>query len=188
MIHRPMKTIRTITCLIFLTLLSGCKEDAKNQTSSTNVQSDTPKSDSKTTNEVLNKRQFQAFFPQQLGGYELKDVSVLASNAIATGTYIKGNDYNHSLVLTLQDGNRKGSGIIKNFDMSYGQDLKPAPGSEYIKKERDGYRTIALVQPQIGRNLIEFTYTNRFRISLEGVEDVDTLWSYLDKENLAILD
>ncbi|MEE1963603.1 hypothetical protein V1387_12985 [Allomuricauda taeanensis] len=183
-----MKIIRTIACLVFLTLLSGCKEDAKNQTSTTDVLSNAQKSDSKTTNDVLDKQQFQAFFPQQLGGYELKDVSVLASNAIATGTYIKGNDYNHSLVLTLQDGNRKGSGIIKNFEMSYEQDLKPAPGSEYIKKERDGYKTIALVQPQVGRNLIELTYKNRFRISLEGVEDVDTLWRYLDKENFAILD
>ena len=183
-----MKIRITIAYVVCITLLSGCKEDTKNHPSTTDVQSNSPRSDSKTTNEELNKQQFQAFFPQQLGGYELKDVSILASNAIATGTYIKGSDYNHSLVLTLQDGNRKGSGIIKNFEMSYQQDLKPAPGSEYIKKERDGYRTIALVQPQIGRNLIELTYKGRFRISLEGIEDVDTLWNYLDKENFVILD
>lgn len=183
-----MKIRITIVYLVCITLLSGCKEDTKNQTSTTDVPSKAQKSESKTTNEVLDKQQFEAFFPQQLGGYDLKDVSVLASNAIATGTYIKGNDYNHSLVLTLRDGNRKGSGIIKNFDLSYEQDLKPSPGSEYIKKERDGFKTIALVQPQIGRNLIELTYKDRFRISLEGIEDVDTLWTYLDREHFTILD
>jgi len=182
---------------LFVLLLLGCRQNLQKEqqsTTSPEMETATPNapsiSNSKTKSggEVLSKAEFQAFFPKQIGPYERMDISVLKTNAIATGTYIKGKDYNTSLVLTLQDGNRKNSGIITNFLISYDQNLKGPQGTEYIKKERDGYKTIAFLQPEIKRNLIECIYKNRFRISLEGVDDVATLWQYLDKENFSKLE
>ncbi|TCL68719.1 hypothetical protein EV196_101138 [Mariniflexile fucanivorans] len=60
--------------------------------------------------------------------------------------------------------------------------------TEYVYAEHDGYKTIAFLQPNIKRNNIRFIYNNRFRISIEGPDSADVLWSYIDFENLKKLD
>ena len=139
---------------------------------------------------VLTKAEVENFFPKQLGDYKLfnVDVVLLKSKGTAAGTYFKNNDFNHSLVYTLEDGQRKGSAILKNFETSYASELNGPEGTKYVKKERDGYKTIAFLQPGINRNSIGFIYKNRFKLSLEGVVAPDVLWAYFRKEDLVKLD
>lgn len=133
---------------------------------------------------LLTEGQFNDFFPKEIGDYKLTNVSVLMSSAIASALYVEGNDYDHTMTYSLEDGYRKGSAIIRNFEDSYNLKLQGPAGTEYIYKERDGYKTIAFLQPNINRNDIRFIYNNRFRLTLDGIEDVSTLWSYFKKEDL----
>lgn len=135
---------------------------------------------------ALTKNEVENFFPKQMGDYKLfnVDVSLLKSKGTASGTYIKGNDYDHNLTYTLEDGNRKGSAILKNFEDGYKSTAKGPAGTEYLRKERNGYKTIAFLQHNIHRYSISFIYNQRFRLSLEGVEKPDVLWTYFKKEDL----
>ena len=135
---------------------------------------------------MLTKEQANDFFPKQIGDYKLINVydKLLKTNGIASGTYIKGNDYNSSLTYTLEDGNRKGSAILKNFEDGYKSTAKGPKGTEYIRKERDGYKTIAFLQNNINRYSLSFIYNQRFKLSLEGVEKPDELWTYFKKEDV----
>ena len=141
---------------------------------------------SKPEHTILTKAQIENFFPKQLGDYVLFniDVSLLKSKETASATYIKNNDFNHTMVYTLEDGMRKKSATLKNFESSYNTDLKGPESTEYIKMERDVYKTIAFLQPKINRNTISFIYSNHFKLSLEGVEKPDVLWQYFRKEDL----
>ncbi len=160
---------------------SGKGETASIQKTSESVSKEAP---------ALTKAEVENFFPKQLGDYKLfnVDVVLLKSNGTAGGTYIKNNDFNHSLVYTLEDGYRKGSAILKNFETSYASELKEPEGTKYIKKERDGYQTIAFLQPEIERNSIGFIYKNRFKLSMGGIEAPNVLWTYFHKEDLVKLD
>jgi hypothetical protein len=103
---------------------------------------------------------------------------------MATGGYGPLNSqYNFSI----EDG-AGSKAIVKNFFNTYSQHLIGSSGNEYVYKERDGYKTIAFLQPKINRNQISFIYNNRYRITLEGSDDVDALWKYIDFENLKKLD
>jgi hypothetical protein len=135
---------------------------------------------------ALTKNEVELFFPKQLGDYRLfnVDVSLLKSKGTASGIYIRENDYDHSLSYTLEDGNRKGSAILKNFEDGYKSTTKGPKGTEYIRKERNGYKTIAFLQHNINRYTVSFIYNQRFLLSLEGVEKPDVLWSYFEKEDL----
>jgi hypothetical protein len=161
---------------------SNLKANAEKQVT-TNEKSNTPSKDLN-SNKILTEAQFKDFFPEEIGGYKLVNVSVLTSSGLASAMYIKGNDYNHSLNYSLEDGNRKGSAIIRNFEDSYNLKTQGPAGTEYVYKERDNYKTIAFLQPQIKRNDIRFIYNNRFRLTLEGTEDIETLWNYFKKEDL----
>lgn len=137
---------------------------------------------------ILTKAQFNDFFPKEIGAYKLINVSVLMSSALASGSYIKNNDYNTSMTYSLEDGHRKGSAVLRNFEDAYNIKNQGPQGTKYLYIERDGYKTIAFLQPIIIRNDVGFVYNNRFRITMEGIEDVDVLWSYIKKEDLQKLD
>ncbi|MEZ4842331.1 MAG: hypothetical protein R2821_12675 [Flavobacteriaceae bacterium] len=138
----------------------------------------------------LTKQQATDFFPKQLGDYKLfhVDVNLLKSNGSASASYVKGNDFDHSLTYSLEDGQHKGSAILKNFEASYNSDLKGPEGTSYIKKERDNYKTISFLQPGINQYEIRFIYKNRFRLTLEGAERPDELWKYVSEKDLQKLD
>lgn len=161
---------------------SPLESETKSSDIGTNFSSDTQ---SKTT---LSKEEFIDFFPKQIDNYKLKGVSVFMSSTLASGLYIQDNDYNTSMTYSLEDGNRKNSAVIRNFEDAFALEGKGPVGTEYIYKVREGYKTIAFLQPDIKRNEIRFVYDNRFRISLEGTADVQTLWSYIQKEDLQKLD
>ncbi|MFD2916595.1 hypothetical protein [Psychroserpens luteus] len=142
----------------------------------------------KQNKQILTKAQFEDFFPKDIVAYKLFNVSVLMSSAFASAMYVKGNDYDHTLTYSLEDCNRKGAANVKNFEASYKIKGQGAPGTEYIYKERDGHKTIAFLQPKINRNDLRFVYNNRFRIVIKGAETIETLWSYIKKEDLQKLD
>ena len=89
------------------------------------------------------------------------------------------SSYNYSVNDCIKDDS-----IIKNFEMSYNAEQIGPEGTEYIIKERDGYKTIAFLQPNIKRYNIQFVFNNCFNIVLEGPEHPDVLWSYIDFEKL----
>ncbi|MGJ8591034.1 MAG: hypothetical protein ACSHXF_00710 [Aquaticitalea sp.] len=184
--------IIVVFALVLMTCQSDKKEDislkavVEKETTTQEKRNATPNDlKSQTT---LTKEQFNDFFPKEIDGYELVNVSVLTSSGIASAMYVKGKNYNHTMTYSLEDGNRKGSAIIRNFENSYNLKPQGPAGAEYLYKERDGYKTIAFLQPQIKRNDIRFIYNNRFRLTLEGTADVETLWSYFKDEDLQKLD
>jgi hypothetical protein len=190
-----MKNTRIIFfCTAFLFL--ACNNSAQNNSVQNKaepvqeVSEPTSTANNKTAHTALTKEQVEAFFPEQLGDYKRfnVDVSLLKSKEMASATYVRNNDFNHTLVYTLEDGMRKKSGILKKFETSYTSELKGPEGTEYIKKERDGNKTIAFLQPKINRNQISFVYKNHFKLSLEGVEEPDALWLYVHNEDLKKLD
>lgn len=189
-----MKTFYKI--VVFALLLMSCQSNKKEDSSkkvaveketTTQEKSNTTSNDLKSKT-ILTKEQFNDFFPKEIDGYKLLNVSVLMSSAIASAMYVKDNDYEHSMTYSLEDCNRKGSANIRNFGDSFNLRPQGPAGTEYVYKERDGYKTIAFLQPQIKRNDIRFIYNNRFRLTLEGTAYVETLWSYFKKEDLQKLD
>jgi hypothetical protein len=94
----------------------------------------------------------------------------------------------NNIEYSLEDGNNKGSSVVKDFEASYNYKTKGEGETAYIYKERNGYKTIAFLQPADDRNEIRFIYKQRFSISLEGSEHPDKLWSYIKEEDLKKLD
>jgi hypothetical protein len=182
--------------MVFALLLTSCQSDNKQVSSlkatgdkqaKSEENSNTNSKDLK-SNTILTEAQFKDFFPMQIGDYKRINVSVEKFSGSASATYIKNNDYNLNMTFYVQDGDIKGSGIIRNFKDSYKVQPQGPHGTEYIYTERDGYKTIAFLQPKINRNDVRFIYNNRFGIVMEGAETVETLWSYIKKEDLQKLD
>ena len=103
-----------------------------------------------------------------------------ASNQVANGTY---GAYNSPYNFWIEDGSGSRA-IVRSFFDSFKIKNQGPEGTEYVYQDRDGYQTIAFLQPKIKRNQISFIYNNRFKISLLGSDNADTLWSYIDFENL----
>tara|TARA_R110002012_G_scaffold320402_2_gene543948 strand:+ start:57370 stop:57951 length:582 start_codon:yes stop_codon:yes gene_type:complete len=107
-----------------------------------------------------------------------------ASNQIAQGMY---GSFESPYNFWIEDGSGSRA-IVRNFFDSFKLKNQGPEGTEYVYTEHDGYKTIAFLQPKIKRNTIKFIYNNRFRISIEGSDTADVLWSYIDFENLKKLD
>jgi hypothetical protein len=133
----------------------------------------------------LTNDQLFAILPKEINGNKPFDNNALqVSNQLASGVYGPiGKHYNYYI----QDG-AGSSAIVRNFYNGYTIKSQGPPETEYIYLERDGYNTIAFLQPKIKRNNIGFIYNNRFKISIEGPDDDTILWSYIDFENLKNLD
>ncbi|GGW54881.1 hypothetical protein DFQ11_101397 [Winogradskyella epiphytica] len=148
----------------------------------------------KSQNNVLDssktQQPFNDFFPIELGDYKLIEVSesTLLSRKITSAFYLKGEDMKNNIEYSLEDGNKKGSSVVEDFERSYKYQNKGEGNTEYIYKERDGYKTIAFLQPEENRNEIRFIYKQRFSLVLEGTEQPDKLWSYIKDEDLKKLD
>lgn len=130
----------------------------------------------------LTNEQLFAVLPKDINGNKpIGDYALQVSSQLTSGMYepIGKKGYN----FFIEDGVGS-SAIVRNFFDSYKIKPQGPPETEYIYSERDGYKTIAFLQPNITRNDIRFVYNNRFRISLEGPDDPDVLWSYIDFENL----
>ncbi|WP_111309955.1 hypothetical protein [Confluentibacter sediminis] len=179
-----MKKLTIIFFSVFTMILS-CKNEVQTKAKDTSnknqqVELDKQKADNLNKDQLLTKTQFNNFFPEYLGSHKRYNIFVLASEALATASY---GDFSNTFNYSLADG-IKNSAVIKNFELSYNSELKGPEGTEYIKKERDGHKTIAFLQPKINRYNIEFTYNNRFKLVIEGSEHPDLLWKYIKKEDL----
>lgn len=173
-----------IICFFIMTL--SCENDVKNikkVSDKQQVETSAPKKEAKKV-ETLTKQQFNDFFPDYLGPYKRFNIFAIPIQALATASY---GSYDSSYTYSLSDG-IKNSSVVKNFELSYGSVLNGPEGTEYIKQERNGYKTIAFLQPKIDRYSVEFIYKNRFKLVLEGSEPPDVLWSYVKKEDLEKLD
>ncbi|MCK0148051.1 hypothetical protein MWU78_20565 [Arenibacter sp. F26102] len=133
----------------------------------------------------LSSEQILPFLPKMINGHKMANqYAYPGGGQMATGGYGPAdNQHNFSI----EDG-AGSKAIVKNFFNSYILKLQGPVETEYIYLERDGYETIAFLQPKISRNQIAFIYNNRFRISLEGPDKAIDLWSYIDFENLKKLD
>ena len=157
-------------------VLTNSYQDSKSQ-----------KADYKTLKKLtpLSSKELLPFLPERLN--KLANFSMYAypgNQQMATGSYGSlDNAYNFSI----EDG-AGSKAIVRNFFDSLKFKNQGPPETEYVYKDRDGYKTIAFLQPKIKRNQISFIYNNRFKISLLGPDNADILWSYIDFENLKKLD
>jgi len=134
----------------------------------------------------LTNEQLFAVLPKDINGNKpIGDYALQVSSQLTSGIY--GPMGKKSYNFFIQDGVGS-SAVVRNFFDSYKIKAQGPPETEYVYSERDGYKTIAFLQPNIKRNSIGFVYNNRFKISLEGPDDADVLWSYIDFENLKKLD
>ncbi len=186
-----MKHSRVIL-IIILSVFFSCKNGIKTSDNTATKESISKPINAITPNskkqqqplELLTKVQFNDFFPDYLGSNKRYNIFVMASEALATASY---GDFKDTFNYSLTDG-IKNTAVVKNFELSYTSDLKGPEGTEYIKMERDGYKTIAFLQPKINRYSIEFIYDNRFKLVIEGSEHPDVLWTYVKKSDLQKLD
>lgn len=189
-----MKNLFFYILYLFLMCVS-CKNEVpsntnRDNTTSEKLQGGVNKQAVENTNTVTKKRsvvtkaQFDNFFPLYLGSHKRYNVFVLATEALATASY---GDFSDTYTYSLADG-IKNDAIIKNFKLSYTSELIGPIGTEYIKKERDGHKTIAFLQPKINQYTIEFIYKDRFKLVMEGSEPPNILWTYITKEDLQKLD
>ena len=124
----------------------------------------------------LTGEQLLAIIPEHINGNaKLGEHRYEASSQAANGAY---GSFDSPYNFWIEDGSGS-KAIVRNFFDSL---------TEYVYQERDGYKTVAFLQPKIKRNQISFIYNDRFRISLEGSDSPDDLWSYIDFENLKKLD
>lgn len=173
----------TLLLIVLFTIASACKNDSATPTESTKEKLLTSKKVNSTVKKApkiksLNKEQLSTFFPDYLGSHKQFDIFAYAQESLATASYGSfDNSYNYSL----SDG-IENTAIVKNFEATYQSKLIGPEGTQYIRQERNGYKTLAFLQPKINRYSIEFIYKNRFKLVLEGPEVPDILWSYIKKK------
>ena len=169
--------------------ISSAIENAKEEVSSKSIQDgESDQLDYKALKKKtpLTNDQLFAVLPKDINGNKpIGDYALQVSRQLTSGMYgpIGKLGYN----FFIQDG--VGSkAIVRNFFNSYITKPQGPPQTEYVYLKRDGYKTIAFLQPDIKRNYIRFIYNNRFEITLEGPDSADVLWTYIDFENLKKLD
>ena len=186
-----MKNSKVFLIFLFV-MICSCKNEkqSNSEISIENIDRELPnQKENNSKNEhqkitPLSKAEFEAFFPEYLGSNKRFNIFVYPGEPMATASYGSfDSSYNYSVFDAAKDNS-----VIKNFEMSYNAEQIAPEGTEYIVKERDGYKTIAFLQPNIKRYDIQFVYKNRFKIVLEGPEHADALWSYIKKSDLEKLD
>jgi hypothetical protein len=183
-----MKTyLKIVTVFVLIASCQYNKKEDNNIVATLEIEDTSQNNDMDTSK---TQQQFSDFFPKELGEYKLIEVSeaTVLSRTITSAFYLKGDNIKNNIVYNLEDGNKKGSSVLKDFEISYKYQNKGEGDTEYIYKERDGYKTIAFLQPEENRNEILFIYRQRFSIVLEGTEQPDKLWSYIKEEDLKKLD
>ena len=191
-----MKT--NVFYLLIILIVGACQESSKTEKKDAEeppvtsaVEMDKTNESSKEAQKALKKitplssEELLPYLPKMVNGHKMANqYAYPGGGQMATGGYGPAdNQYNFSI----EDGAGT-KAIVKNFAVSYKLRHNGPLDTEYIFLERDGYETIAFLQPKISRNQISFIYNNRFRISLEGPDKADDLWSYIDFENLKKLD
>lgn len=170
-----------IIFVILSTLTFSCKNEVKPIVKPSGMQlkiSTSTKEVKKT--EALTRQQLNDFFPDYIGANKRFNVFIVSKESMGTASYGSfDSSYNYSINDCVKDDS-----VIKNFEVSYNASYNAPEGTEYIIKERDGFKTIAFLQPKINRYDIQFVYKNRFKLVLEGSEHPDILWSYIKKEDL----
>lgn len=188
-----MKTKYYILIISLFILACGSDAEKTKRTITSAIENTNKKSaenEKKGIKKILNKKdrltkeQLQELFPEMIGPHKKYSVYVAPGESVASGTY---GDLKKPFNYSISDG-AGSSAIVENFNLTYLSDLKGPEGTEYIKKERGNFKTLAFNQPSLQLSNITFIYNDRFRITLEGPESPDKLWEYIDLENLKKLD
>lgn len=172
---------KTILFISIFLLMVACKNDtvtAKQQLIVPNI-TKAPVKETKNV-QALKKDQLKNFFPDYIGSHKQFNIFAYPAESVASASY---GSFDNSYTYSLSDGINNSS-VIENFELSYNSELNGPEGTKYIKQVRDGYKTIAFLQPNINRYNIEFIYNNRFKLILEGPENPDVLWTYIKEEDL----
>lgn len=187
--------LKTLAVLVLMVSCQSNKKEAVSSNSTiekenTSQEKDMVSSKDLQSKTIISDHQFGDFFPKEIGAYKLIEVteSTVLSSTITSAFYVKGDNMKNNMEYSVEDGQKKGSSVLKDFDISYTYQNKGEGETEYIYKERDGYKTIAFLQPEENRNEIRFIYNQRFSIVLNGTDDADTLWTYIKEEDLKKLD
>jgi hypothetical protein len=187
--------LKTLTLFVLMVSCQSNKNEAVSSNSTIEKDNTSQKKDMVSSKDLQSKtsisdHQFGSFFPKEIGAYKLIEVteSTVLSRSITSAFYVKGDNMKNNMEYSVEDGHKKGSSVLKDFDISYTYQNKGEGETEYIYKERNGYKTIAFLQPEENRNEIRFIYNQRFSIILEGADDPDTLWTYIKEEDLKKLD
>lgn len=134
----------------------------------------------------LSGEELAALLPETVNGQVRSNVYIYpGKQQMVAGTY--GTTEN-TIHYTIADAAGSRSSQLVNFDQTYNEGDKTVNGNTFIMKERDGYRTIAFLQPKIRDNTISFLYAQRFRITLESHYTPDEMWGYVDREHLKKMD
>ena len=193
--------------LTLLLLIISCKENSTEKVKTT--ENTTISSTIEQTKEAVLSNPYQDDVSQKAVYKALKKKTPLTNEEllVALPLHINGNQPigEYALQAQLQEASgiygtaqssytfwiEDGSGskaIVRNFYDSHRFKNQGPEGTEYVYQERDGYKTVAFLQPKIKQNQISFIYNNRFRITLLGPDAANVLWSYIDFENLKKLD
>ena len=180
-----------VKIITVLALMVSCQSNKKEAVSSNSaIEKDMVSSKDLLSKTTISDQQFDDFFPKEIGAYKLIEVteSTVLSRTITSAFYVKGDNMKNNLEYSVEDGHKKGSSVLKDFEISYKYQNKGEGETEYIYKERNGYKTIAFLQPEENRNEIRFIYNQRFSIVLNGADHPDTQWTYIKEEDLKKLD
>ncbi|MDD3720989.1 MAG: hypothetical protein PHW92_00680 [Lutibacter sp.] len=189
-----MKTYLKIV-MVFV-LITSCQDQKKEVDSLKSVLEKAKQSEKKEKDvskaekplKMVTKAQFESFFPKTIGDYNLINVAVDEKRGIGTGSYIKGKDYANGMTYFVTDGKVKGAAALRNFEYSYqSNDIAPE-GREFVRMERDGFKTFAMLEHKYNTYDISTIYNNRFQLKVQTHEKPDVLWTYLKQANLQILD
>lgn len=189
------KYLKILTLFVLMVSCQSNKKEADSSNSAIEKDNTSQKKDMVSSKDLLSKttisdQQFDDFFPKEIGAYKLIEVteSTVLSRTITSAFYVKGDNMKNNLEYSVEDGHKKGSSVLKDFEISYKYQNKGEGETEYIYKERNGYKTIAFLQPEENRNEIRFIYNQRFSIVLNGADHPDTQWTYIKEEDLKKLD
>lgn len=187
---------RYIRIFVILIMVSSCQENKKERADLNAITKKDKTAQKKVMKaikdqkpkKILTKAQYDEFFPNQLDVYNLINIAESEFMGSGTASYIKGKDYGIGLTYYVTDGYTKGAAAIRNFEDSYQSNHQWSDGSERISKERDGFKTVALLREKYNSYKISMLYNKRFVLTVEGHEKPDELWEFSKKADLQILD
>lgn len=121
----------------------------------------------------LTVEQLSSVFPNQLSGLKKTHIKLDQNTASATAFYGE-NQYEINIIDDLKNKYSN----IQSFNRKY---IK-LDSTKTIKSVRDGYKTITVIQPEIGITSISFVFKKRYLISITGTNKQTPymVWRFLE--------
>lgn len=130
---------------------------------------------------ILIPDQLSAVFPTQLNG--LKRTRIKHDQEAASATaYYGDNQYEINII----DDQQNNYSSIHEFNRKY----RKLDSNNTIKSVRDGYKTIMILQPEVGITSITFVFKKRYLMSVTGTDKQTPymVWRFLELNKFQKLD